>query len=178
MTCLVLRFFSGLKCQPGEDQYSVSGSSNMAASTSRRPQDVPLPRNLDPPTKPGKIPTSRKGKGKENVHNSLAYQSTSTSWEDLASDSAWEWVSLTDPAASKAPPVFTKDGRYDQLLAPCLPNSAVSPIATFSPLSAHPSKFIRLLLGVLFRHSPRPRVMERRPPCLHVQFLTRTTRSN
>lgn len=86
----------------------------MAASTSRQPQDIPLPRSPDPHQKPVEKTQSRKGKGKgkENLHQSLAHQSTNTPWDDLASDSAWEWASLTDPVASKAPPIFTKDGSY------------------------------------------------------------------
>ena len=148
----------------------------MAASTSRRPQDIPLPCSPDPLPKAGRKPISRKGKGKENVHQSLA-QSTNASCDDLASDSTWEWVTLSDSAASKAPPIFTKDGRYGRLLASWFPNS-VGVIAIFSPLLGHLSKFIRLLLGVLFRHSPRLRAMELLPPCLHVLYLTHIMRSN
>ncbi|KAG6901218.1 hypothetical protein C0995_015206 [Termitomyces sp. Mi166 len=81
----------------------------MAASTSRQPHEIPLPPSPSNPVKSAQKQTSRKGKGKEDL--SVPPQAT-TSWDALESEADWEWSYLTDPSASKVPPIFTKDGKY------------------------------------------------------------------
>ncbi|KAG6814124.1 hypothetical protein H0H92_002119 [Tricholoma furcatifolium] len=79
----------------------------MAASTSRQPHENPLPPSSPNSVKPTKKQAAtRKGKGKENV-STKSPQVTS-----LESDAEWEWSHLTDPSASKVPPIYTKDGNY------------------------------------------------------------------
>ncbi|KAF8078907.1 hypothetical protein FPV67DRAFT_84370 [Lyophyllum atratum] len=86
----------------------------MAASTSRQPHQVPLPPSPNKPVKPGQKAPSRKGKGKENLEAASRQPEVANdfSWDDLESESKWEWSSLTDPSASKVPPIFTRDGSY------------------------------------------------------------------
>ncbi|KAF5385093.1 hypothetical protein D9615_001275 [Tricholomella constricta] len=86
----------------------------MAASTSRQPHQVPLPPSPHKPVNSGKKTTSRKGKGKENLASATQGPEVTTdiSWDNLESESNWEWSSLTDPSASKIPPIITKDGSY------------------------------------------------------------------
>ncbi|KAG5647763.1 hypothetical protein DXG03_008486 [Asterophora parasitica] len=85
----------------------------MAASTSRQPRQVPLPASPHQPPKPGKQTVSRKGKGKENVAAAAQEPEVTTDIScNLESDSNWEWAPLTDPSASRVPPIFTKDGSY------------------------------------------------------------------
>jgi hypothetical protein len=48
-----------------------------------------------------------------------------TTWDDVASDSGWEWASLTESAASNVPPIFTKDGRYGQFLVLFFPTQSL-----------------------------------------------------
>ncbi|KAJ4485810.1 WD40 repeat-like protein [Lentinula aciculospora] len=93
----------------------------MAASTSREPQDVPLPPS--PPYAHGKIGKFRKafnekGKGKETSggqrKRSAAGKPSATSnihpiYED---DPPLDWISLTDSPPSKTPPILTQDGSY------------------------------------------------------------------
>uniref|UniRef100_A0A0W0FAU9 Putative WD40 repeat-like protein n=1 Tax=Moniliophthora roreri TaxID=221103 RepID=A0A0W0FAU9_MONRR len=86
----------------------------MAASTSRQPQDIPLPPS--PPASTGKQKRG-KGKVKENTGSQKrragkAPSTTKSLEEDLASDSSWDWVSLTDLCTNKFPPIFTRDGSY------------------------------------------------------------------
>jgi len=88
-------------------QSKVSCLAIMAASTSRQPHDIPLPCSPYPHPKTRKSTTSRKGKGKENCPQSPHTRSLA----NQPSDTPWEWTSLADPAASKSPPIFTKDGR-------------------------------------------------------------------
>ncbi|KAG6910523.1 hypothetical protein DXG01_009942 [Tephrocybe rancida] len=90
---------------------SVRIHNKMAASTSRQPYQVPLPPSPPIPVKSGKKQTSRKGKGKENAAQTP--QATGDiSWDTLESETDWDWSYLTDPCASKVPPIFTKDGNY------------------------------------------------------------------
>ncbi|GLB35879.1 putative WD40 repeat-like protein [Lyophyllum shimeji] len=86
----------------------------MAASTSRQPHQVPLPPSPNKPLKTGKKSMTRKGKGKENSEAPTQQPQVASdcSWDHLESDSNWEWSSITDPSASKVPPIFTKDGSY------------------------------------------------------------------
>ncbi|KAK7058420.1 NET1-associated nuclear protein 1 [Paramarasmius palmivorus] len=91
----------------------------MAASTSRQPQDIPLPPS--PPASTAK-PKKGKGKSKENAGSQKrrvgkSVSAAKSSEEELASDSTWDWVSLTDSGVSKVPPIFTKDGSYYFTLA-------------------------------------------------------------
>ncbi|KNZ77003.1 WD repeat-containing protein 75 [Termitomyces sp. J132] len=81
----------------------------MAASTSRQPHEIPLPPSPTNAVKFTKKQNSRKGKGKENFSAPLE---ATTSWDDLVPEPDWEWSYLTDPSASKVPPIFTKDGKY------------------------------------------------------------------
>ncbi|KAF9270627.1 WD40 repeat-like protein [Marasmius fiardii PR-910] len=85
----------------------------MAASTSRQPHEIPLPPS--PPRNSGKS-KKNKGKGKDHIsQNRRVGMPPSTSRsprEDMASESKWDWVSLTDPCISKVPPIFTKDSSY------------------------------------------------------------------
>ena len=63
-----------------------------------------------------KTEAKSKGKAKENItaQKRRVGKPHSTSrglGDDMASESKWDWVSLTDPCISKVPPIFTKDGR-------------------------------------------------------------------
>jgi hypothetical protein len=57
---------------------------------------------------------SKKGKAKENIikapskHN--VDSGAQTSWDEK--EMPWEWASITSPAASRVPPIFTKDGGW------------------------------------------------------------------
>lgn len=178
MVCLAwLNFFSSLE----DKYYRGLRSSNMAASTSRQPHDIPLPSSPDTNRKSEKKVAFQKGKGKgkEQLYQSPddPAQAVNTSWDDVASDSGWEWASLTEPSASNVPPIFTKDGRYGQFLALFYITQYVGVTATSSPLPGRLSKFIRLPREALFRPFLCPRAMGQLHPS-RVPSLTRTTRSN
>lgn len=92
----------------------------MAASTSRQPHQIPIPISPSKNVKAGKSKVSRKGKGKENLVGEVQVKQGPGERNDLScseidSDSSWDWAYLTDPSASKVPPIFTKDGRCDGL---------------------------------------------------------------
>ncbi|KAI0315260.1 WD40 repeat-like protein [Amylostereum chailletii] len=83
----------------------------------RQPQDFPLPSSPEKTTKARK---RDKGKGRavgqtgvggqqEGSGTSNAKASTSSSAEQ---EEAWPWLSITDAAASRHPPLFTRDGSY------------------------------------------------------------------
>ncbi|KAG6841761.1 hypothetical protein C0991_007090 [Blastosporella zonata] len=84
----------------------------MAASTSRQHHQIPLPPSPPNPVKTGRKQASRKGKGKENLSAQEPQVAGDASWDTLESETDWEWSYLTDPSASKVPPIFTKDGNY------------------------------------------------------------------
>jgi len=84
----------------------------MAASSSRQSHQIPLPPSPPKIPKSQKQKISRKGKGKENVVEEPLQDLGN--YADLSNPS-WDWTHLTDPSASKVPPIFTKDGRYDSL---------------------------------------------------------------
>ncbi|KAG6868876.1 hypothetical protein C0993_008624 [Termitomyces sp. T159_Od127] len=109
----------------------------MAASTSRQPHEIPLPPSPPKPVKPGKKQISRKGKGKENLP---VPPQAITSWDTLDSEGDWEWSYLTDPSPSKAPPLFTKDGKYFfSLVGSSVKIHSVATGQVVSTLSAPPS---------------------------------------
>lgn len=84
----------------------------MAASQAQEPQNVPLPNT---PLKAAKSTSKNdKGKAKEQVSS---HQKRRTGLQTPASttpdgDLDWDWISLTEPAPVRAPPIFTQDGRY------------------------------------------------------------------
>ena len=84
----------------------------MAASSSRQPHQIPLPPSPPKIPKSQKQKISRTGKGKENLVEEPLQELGN--YADLSNPS-WAWTHLTDPSASKVPPIFTKDGRYDFL---------------------------------------------------------------
>ncbi|KAG6817965.1 hypothetical protein H0H87_012433 [Tephrocybe sp. NHM501043] len=139
----------------------------MAASTSRQPHEIPLPHSPPNPSKSGKK-QSRKGKGKENISTPAAQVTADVSWDSLESETDWDWSYLTDPSASKVPPIFTKDGNYffslvgpsvkihsvttgqvvSTLTAPrCANNAATSDLLTAAILNPHNS--FQLITGSL-----------------------------
>ncbi|KAK7465414.1 NET1-associated nuclear protein 1 [Stygiomarasmius scandens] len=87
----------------------------MAASTSRQPQDVPLPPNpTNTSTKSAKSLSMKKSKTKGKTKEAIPPQKrrSGSSKNGTASDKEWDWVSLTDSHVSNALPVFTRDGSY------------------------------------------------------------------
>ncbi|KAJ8523307.1 hypothetical protein ONZ45_g181 [Pleurotus djamor] len=82
----------------------------MAASSSKQPQNVPITKKHKAHAKATKI--SRKGKGKEQQVLIDTTNTSHTVGGEEEGPLAWNWVSLTDTAASKYPPIFTKDGSY------------------------------------------------------------------
>ena len=59
-------------------------------------------------------PSTKKGKQKkENVQciNSRKWQAPASS-ACRKSGISWDWTTLTDPSASRTPPIYTKDGRH------------------------------------------------------------------
>jgi len=77
----------------------------MAALTSHA-----TPSKASPRKKSDKNMISKKGKAKESLVKSPAKSKQHTPLWD-GKERFWEWASITSPAASKVPPVFTKDGR-------------------------------------------------------------------
>ncbi|KAJ3775149.1 WD40 repeat-like protein [Lentinula raphanica] len=117
----------------------------MAASTSHEPQDIPLPST--PSSTTAKLGRSRKGlkekgKGKETVGGKRSTignppPSTRSIHED---DPPLRWVSITDSAPSKSPPLFTQDGSYYfALVGTSVKIFATSTGQLVSTLSAPPS---------------------------------------
>lgn len=111
--CLATFFFR-LEANGSESASSLR-LSKMAASSSSQPQHVTLQSDPDTHPKIGKKTSSRKGKGKENTsragQRSQGHISADGDKESEESGAPWDWASLTDPSASKAPPIYTKDGR-------------------------------------------------------------------
>ena len=111
----------------------------MAASTSRQPRHTTtLPGSSEAHASAGKTTASLKGKGRETFQ----HQSPGSSWDELGSDAVWDWISLTDPSASKVPPVFTKDGRYCHHV-----------LSEFKPFTTYLASQLLLLTGRVFRQN-------------------------
>lgn len=53
---------------------------------------------------------AKKGKAKENAPVSCSKASPTAGRN--GKEIPWEWASITSPAASKVPPIFTRDGKY------------------------------------------------------------------
>ncbi|RDB29009.1 WD repeat-containing protein 75 [Hypsizygus marmoreus] len=114
----------------------------MAASTSRQPNQIPLPPSPHKNEKADKKAPSRKGKGKENTSGVAQGPggSNEMSWDNLESDCVWDWTSLTDSSASTVPPIFTKDGSYFfSLVGSSIKIYSVATGQVVSTLSAPPS---------------------------------------
>ncbi|KAK0208756.1 WD40-repeat-containing domain protein [Desarmillaria ectypa] len=115
----------------------------MPASTSKEPQNVPLPQSPSPLIT-NQIPFSkRKGKEKQATGVSqkrrVALKSVDTSNSRNTSDVDldWDWISLADSYTSKVPPVFTKDGSYFfSLVGPHIKIYSVTTGQVISTLSA------------------------------------------
>ncbi|TFK77382.1 WD40 repeat-like protein [Pluteus cervinus] len=84
---------------------------SMTASTSRQ-DSVPGSRPSNVRKEQTKQRISRKGKAKEEPHSSESAFTNQQSWSSVDDGLSWDWIPLTDPSASKVPPVFTKDGSY------------------------------------------------------------------
>lgn len=82
----------------------------MTASTSRQ-DSGPGSRPPNVRKEQPKQRVSRKGKAKEEAHSSESAFTNQQSWSSVDDGLSWDWIPLTDPSASKVPPVFTKDGR-------------------------------------------------------------------
>ncbi|KAF8634896.1 hypothetical protein AX15_000644 [Amanita polypyramis BW_CC] len=85
----------------------------MAASKSRHSHENPLPPSPEARVKSQTKKGKQKGKEKENVQctNSRKWQ-TPPSSGCRKSGIVWDWTTLTDPSASRTPPIYTKDGSY------------------------------------------------------------------
>ncbi|KAG7452299.1 WD40 repeat-like protein [Guyanagaster necrorhizus] len=114
----------------------------MPASTSKEPQNVPLPQSPSP-MNVSQLPSKRKGKEKQATGISqkrrVAPKSVDTlnTWNTSDVDLDWGWISLADPYTSKVPPVFTKDGSYFfSLVGPHIKIYSVATVQVVSTLSA------------------------------------------
>lgn len=85
----------------------------MAASKSRQLEEAPEPPNTETRAKPSTKRAKQKGKEKERVPcTNSRIRDLSHSSGHKKSGIAWDWTVLTDPSASRTPPIYTKDGRH------------------------------------------------------------------
>ena len=90
-------------------------ASGSKPSASRQPRNFPLPTSLEK-TAPQQLRNKKRKIGKEKESNAptpwQAEPVLEGDWNHAkAGTKAWQWASLTDPAASRHSPIFTKDGR-------------------------------------------------------------------
>jgi hypothetical protein len=79
---------------------------SMASTSSRQPQDIPLPPS--PLTAVKKLRKNKWRRTKSKDQKQL--QTSAKSRNDFPPP--WTWLSLADSTANNHPPIITKDGRY------------------------------------------------------------------
>ncbi|KAK2460106.1 hypothetical protein APHAL10511_007872 [Amanita phalloides] len=85
----------------------------MAASKSRKPYQTSLQLSPDTRIKSSIRRGTQKGKEKESTICANAKKRDASSSSARRKPSvAWNWTTLTDPSASRTPPIYTKDGSY------------------------------------------------------------------